>query len=157
MRPHTVRPGAAPFLQCLQHAMFGLVAGLGGATAVCTSAPPLNTPRCPRPPYLAATAALHAGCHPEPLAMSDITFKQPVTVGSIVEFDAKVSSTAQEGRIRANWEVSSCCGRHATCRCPLLPALCWLPSLTPDRHRQPPSFLFRNKNTQHSTVLSLRV
>ncbi|KAI8462628.1 MAG: hypothetical protein J3K34DRAFT_527607 [Monoraphidium minutum] len=40
-----------------------------------------------------ATAALHAGVHPEPLSMSDITFKQPVTVGSIVEFDAKVVLT----------------------------------------------------------------
>ena len=37
-----------------------------------------------------ATAALHAGVHPEPLSMSDVSFKQPVTVGSIVEFDAKV-------------------------------------------------------------------
>ncbi|GBF98047.1 hypothetical protein Rsub_10275 [Raphidocelis subcapitata] len=43
-----------------------------------------------------ATAALHAGAHPEPLSMSDITFKQPVTVGSIVEFEAKVVLTHGE-------------------------------------------------------------
>ena len=40
-----------------------------------------------------ATAALHAGAHPEPLAMSDIVFRSPCTVGSVVEFDAKVVLT----------------------------------------------------------------
>lgn len=48
-----------------------------------------------------ATAVLHAGRHCESMALGDVTFKQPVPIGCVLEFRAKVGSAVQGSKDRA--------------------------------------------------------